>query len=84
MKKLLVFYGDGCGYCKKAKMLIKRALDTHPKFLSLDIQYINNENEHAQPYRHEVVPAFYCGDVLFFEGNPSMDIVLAALNDCYE
>jgi glutaredoxin len=84
MKKLLVFYGDGCGYCKKAKMLIKRALDTHPKFLSLDIQYINNESEHSQPYSHQVVPAFYCGDTLFFEGNPSMDIVLAALNDCYE
>lgn len=84
MKKLTLLYGDGCGYCKKAKMLLKRALDTNPKYLSLDIQYINDESEQANVYRHELTPAFYCGSVLFFEGNPSMDIVMAALNDCYE
>lgn len=84
MKQLTLLYGDNCGYCKKAKMLLKRALDTHSKYLSLDIQYINDESEQAKTYRHELIPAFYCGSVLFFEGNPNMDIVMAALSNCYE
>ncbi len=83
MKQLTLLYGDGCGYCKKAKMFLKRALDMHPKYFSLDIQYVHDKSEQAEPYRHELVPAFYCGGVLFFEGNPTMDIVMAALNDCY-
>jgi len=84
MKQLTLLYGNNCGYCKKAKMLLKRALDTHPKFLNLDILYIDNESVQAEPYRHALIPAIFCGGALFFEGNPSMDIVMAALNDCYK
>jgi glutaredoxin len=83
LKQLTLLYGDNCGYCKKAKMLLKRALDTHPKFHRVDIQYIINESEQAKLYRNELIPAFFCGSTLFFEGNPNMDIVMAALNDCY-
>jgi len=84
LKQLTLLYGDSCGYCKKAKMLLKRALDTHPKYLCLDIKYINDESEKAELFHHKLIPAFFCGGLLFFEGNPSMDIVMAALNDCYE
>ncbi len=84
MKQLMVLCADNCGYCKKAKMLIKRALETHPKYLSLDIRFLEVDSNQSETYPHELIPAFYCGRVLFFEGNPSMDIVLTALNDCYE
>lgn len=82
MKQLTLLYGDNCGYCKKAKMLLNRALNTHPKYLSLDVCLVNEQSEEAAPFAHRVVPAFYCGGILFFEGNPSMDIVMAALNCC--
>lgn len=84
MKQFILLYGESCGYCKKAKMLLKRALDTHPEFLSLDIRYISEQSGEAAALAHRFVPAFYCGGALFFEGNPDMDTVMAALEDCME
>ncbi len=84
MKQLIVLYGDNCGYCKKAKMLLKRALGTHPEFLALDIRYVSELDGEAKPLQHQLIPAFFCGGRLFFEGNPDMSIVMAALHSCLE
>lgn len=82
MKQFTLLFGESCGYCKKAKMLLKRALDTHPEFLSLDIRCISEQSGEAAALDHRVVPAFFCGGALFFEGNPDMDAVMAALECC--
>jgi hypothetical protein len=82
LKQLILLYGDNCGYCKKAKMLLRRALSTHPEFLPLDIRYVYDQSDEAMPYKHQLIPALYCGGLLFFEGNPDMDTVMAALNCC--
>ncbi len=82
MKQFTLLYGDGCGYCKKAKMLLQRALDTHPEFRSLDIRYVFDQSPEGAALPHSLIPAFFCGGSLFFEGNPDMDIVLSALHCC--
>lgn len=82
MKQLVLLYGDNCGYCKKAKMLLKRALDTHPEFLALNIRYVFDQSEEGLLLVHRLIPAFYCDGELFFEGNPDMDTVIATLNCC--
>ena len=84
MKQLIVLYGDQCGYCKKAKMLLKRALGTHPEFSELDVRCVSELDDEAQPLELQLIPAFFCGGRLFFEGNPDMSIVLAALRSCLE
>lgn len=84
MKQLTLLYSEQCGYCKKAKMLLNRALSTHPEFHPLDVRFVSERSKEAAPLTHQFVPAFYCGDTLFFEGNPSMDIVVSALFDCLE
>ncbi len=84
MKQLILLYGDNCGYCKKAKMLLQRALHTHPEFLLVDIRYLSEPDEEAASLKHQLIPAFFCDGTLFFEGNPDMDIVLGALRCCME
>ncbi len=82
MKQLILLYGDNCGYCKKAKMLLDRALSTHPEYRMVDIRHVNEQSEEAAQFCHRLIPAFFCGDTIFFEGNPDMDTVIAALNFC--
>ena len=84
MKKLIVLQGENCGYCKKAKMLIKRALKKENKYVVIDIQFILEESEIGRKYMHKLVPAFYCDDELLFEGNPHMADVISALEKCFE
>ncbi len=83
MKRLLVLCGKDCGYCKKAKMMIRRALEKEPKYTVLDIRFLYDNEPEAIRYRHKFVPAFFCGNVLFFEGNPDMNVITAALKNCY-
>ena len=85
MKQLIVLCGEHCGYCKKAKMLIRRALEHATKIHSvLDIQYICDESSEAAAYPHTVVPAFFCGGKRLFEGNPDMAKIVSILRICYE
>ncbi len=82
MKQLIVLCGEHCGYCKKAKMLIRRALEKEPEFAALDIAYICDESLEAKNYPHAFVPAFFCGGAQLFEGNPSMQNIVAILRKC--
>jgi hypothetical protein len=84
MKELVVLYGNNCGYCKKAKMLIKRALEKETKYTALNIRFVLDEDQEGKNYPHTLIPAFYCDGEMFFEGNPNMDIVMSTLKDCYE
>jgi len=84
MKQLVVLCGRHCGYCKKARFLIKRALEKEAKFRALDIRFVYEDEEEVKKYTHKLVPAFFCGGELKFEGNPIMQTVISILNDCYE
>lgn len=84
MKQLIVLCGEHCAYCKKAKMLIRRALEKEPKFAALDIRFICDESSEGMAYPHTFVPAFFCGTVRLFEGNPNMETIVSILRNCYE
>lgn len=82
MKVPVVLYGERCVYCKKAKMLIRRALETHLQYSFLDIRYVRDDSEEAAYYTHRYVPAFFCDGTLVFEGNPGMADVQNWLDAC--
>ncbi len=82
MKKLIVICGDNCGYCKKAKMLLRRALEKNPRLLSVEIVYVQDDSVQGKQYPHTLVPAFFCDGILVFEGNPDIDTVTTIIKDC--
>ncbi|MDD5017945.1 MAG: thioredoxin family protein [Eubacteriales bacterium] len=84
MKKLVVLCGENCGYCKKAKMLLRRALEKEPKYIAIDIQFVLVESDTGRQYVHSLVPAFFCNNQMLYEGNPDMDIITSILEECYE
>ncbi len=84
MKQLIVLCGEHCAYCKKAKMLIRRALVNTPEFTALDIQYICEEDIGSAQYPHTFVPAFFVDGECVLEGNPNMDDIVAILKKCSE
>jgi glutaredoxin len=84
MKPLILLCGQHCGYCKKAKMLIRRALEKEPALSAVDIRFICDESSEAAAYPHSVVPAFFLGEERLFEGNPDMGIIVSILRKCYE
>ncbi len=73
MKNIVVLYGDNCAYCKKAKMLISRALEKNPAFSSVKISYVKDDSPEGRKLPHKYIPAFFCDGWHFFEGNPTMD-----------
>ena len=84
MVPMIVLTGDSCAYCKKAKMLIKRALEKNPAFREVDISYISENSPEGAGYPHRFVPAFYAGGRLRFEGNPSIQVIELLLSYCRE
>jgi glutaredoxin len=84
MKKLIVLYGDNCGYCKKAKMLIRRVLEKNPHLGTVSIQYVQDNSESASLFVHTLVPAFFCNGELVFEGNPDINTVYSIIENCYK
>lgn len=83
MRKIVILCGQDCVYCKKAKMLLKRAVEKNPQFKTVDIKYVMEETPEGKKYDHKLVPAFFCGDKLVFEGNPDMQTVKSLLNKYY-
>jgi hypothetical protein len=84
MKQLIVLCGEHCGYCKKARMFIRRALEKQPELAALDIRYICDESPEAVSFPHAFVPAFFCDGEQLFEGNPTMDLIVAILQKCFK
>ena len=84
MKKLVVLCGENCGYCKKAKMLIRRALEKEPKYFAVNIQYVLDTSNMGLTLAHSLVPAFFCDGTLIYEGNPHMDTIMTVLKKCYQ
>ncbi len=84
MKAIVILCGEDCVYCKKAKMLVERAIEKEPKFKVVDVSFIMEESEIGKSYKHELVPAFYLDREMVFEGNPDMKLVTSLLQECYD
>mgnify|MGYP001212996516 CR=1 FL=1 len=47
MIPMVVVTGESCAYCKKAKMLIGRALQKKPAFREIEIRYVDQKSPEA-------------------------------------
>jgi len=84
MAPLIVLTGVNCAYCKKAKMLIRRAVEKNQEFSKVDVIFLDEISPEGIAFPHRFIPAFYSGGRLRFEGNPSMQDIELLLSYCLQ
>ena len=72
MKKLRIFYLEGCPYCAMARRAV-RELDGEPEAAGAEIEWIDEraEAELAEAYDYYYVPSVFDGDRKLYEARPS-------------
>ena len=74
MKKLTIFYLEGCPYCAMARRAV-RELTGQTDFSDVRIEWIDERAEAklAEVYDYYYVPAVFDGDRKLYEARPSHD-----------
>ena len=77
MKKIKLFVTSWCPHCQKARELIKELVATHPEYLAVQLQVIDEERETALAEQHDYyyVPTFYVDNEKVHEGKVDKAIV---------
>ena len=73
MKKLKIFYLEGCPYCDNARRALQELSAEDPVFAAVEIEWIE---EHANAaladqYDYYYVPAVFDGERKLYEARPS-------------
>ncbi len=81
MKKVTMFYLEGCPHCKKAFKMIDVLKEKNPEYNNVQIEKIEeSKNAHiAKAHDYYYVPTFYVNGVKIHEGVPSLDKIEAVL-----
>jgi len=77
MKKVTMFYMEGCPYCRAAQGWMDELFAQYPQFRKVELEKIEeNENpELAEKYDYYYVPTFYVDGKKVHEGAASKRIV---------
>ena len=75
MKKLTVFYLEGCPYCRNAVKAVKELRDETPGFATLEFDWIEERKNAgiAERYDYYNVPCVFYGDRKLYECKPGDD-----------
>ena len=75
MKKLTVFYLEGCPYCRKAVKAVKELRAENPAWARLDMAWIEESAspEIAERYDYYFVPSVFLGEEKLYECSPAHD-----------
>ncbi|MBP5465955.1 MAG: thioredoxin family protein [Clostridia bacterium] len=75
MIKLLIFYLEGCPYCRNAREAVKELQSENPVYQSAKIEWIeeNESPEIANEYDYYRVPSIFCGKNKLYECSPTDD-----------
>lgn len=82
MKKIRVFYMEGCPHCRKAFGIIDD-LKAKPEYSKVEIEYIdeNKEVKIASAHDYYYVPTLYVEGVKIHEGVPSVEKIERAFKE---
>lgn len=69
--KVILFYLNGCPYCKQAKKVLEELYLINPEYLSVEIEWIEEmENlEISDKYDYQAVPCIYVNDQLMYQAH---------------
>ncbi|HAS91262.1 MAG TPA: thioredoxin family protein [Clostridiales bacterium] len=73
MKKVKVFYMEGCPHCRKAFRILDELKANNPEYSDIDVEYIdeNKDVKAANAHDYYYVPTFFVDGVKLHEGVPT-------------
>lgn len=84
MKNISMIVTSWCPHCKNARKWMAELLEENPKYQSLSIEIIDEENEtdKLKPYfSYYYVPTYYVGEHKAHEGVPSKELIRQVLEE---
>ena len=81
MKKIRLFFFEGCPYCRKAIGWLEELMAENPDYAKLEIERIDEklDPETADRFDYYYVPTFFVGDEKLHEGAATREKVRAVL-----
>ncbi len=81
MKKIRLFFFEGCPYCRKAIGWLEELTAENPEYAKLEIERIDEklDPETADKFDYYYVPTFFVGDEKLHEGAATKEKVRAVL-----
>ena len=75
MKKVKLFYLEGCPYCKKAFKAIDELVAENPAYGEIEIERLEETQSAAEAskYDYYYVPTIFFGDAKLYEASPSQN-----------
>ena len=72
MKKVIMFYIDGCPYCAKAKRALQELKEEKSGYDAVNVEMINEQDhpEISKNYKYYYVPTFFVGEEKIYEAQP--------------
>ena len=73
MKNVMIFYLEGCPYCRDARRALSSLLEEKPEYAGIGVRWVeeNRERETAERYEYYYVPSVFAGEKKLYEAHPS-------------
>mgnify|MGYP000867571943 CR=1 FL=1 len=83
MKKIKLFYIEGCPHCRKAFKILEELKAKNPQYSKIDVEYIDENKDvvSANLYDYYYVPTFFVDDVKMHEGVPTKEKIERVLQE---
>jgi len=83
MKKIKLFYIEGCPHCRKAFRILDELKAKNPEYSKIDEEYIDENKDvvSANLYDYYYVPTFFVDDVKMHEGVPTEEKIERVLKE---
>ena len=88
MKKVKLFYLEGCPYCKNAFKAIDELLAENPAYGAIEIERIEETKNEAEASKHDYyyVPTIFFGEEKLYEASPAQnyDDIKASVREAFD
>ncbi|HNZ82882.1 MAG TPA: thioredoxin family protein [Sedimentibacter sp.] len=83
MKKVKVFYMEGCPHCRRAFKILDELKANNPEYAKIHMEYIdeNKDVKAANAHDYYYVPTFYMDEVKLHEGVPTVEKIERVLKE---
>jgi len=83
MKKIKLFYIEGCPHCRKAFRILDELKAKNPEYSKIDVEYIDENKDvvSANLYDYYYVPTFFVDNVKMHEGVPTEEKIERVLKE---
>ncbi|NLK64085.1 MAG: thioredoxin family protein [Tissierellia bacterium] len=83
MKKVKIFYMEGCPHCRKAFRILDELITKNPEYSNIDMEYIdeNKDVKTANAHDYYYVPTFYVDGIKLHEGIPTEEKIKRVLQE---